>query len=223
MKISGLTYQFPKAATPIFQGLSFELLSPGVNFLIGQNGAGKTTLADVLTGLRPASGTIDLPRSALYINQHLPLLTSIRVEDVAQLILGVELGRFKLTFDELGSVVDSATLAFLQPIWHQRYGELSGGQRKLVQTLLFLQLKRELIVLDEPTAAVDRQNVELLFDVMARHPTCTYLMITHDVRDIAAVNDYRVLWLDQGQLTTMTPQVFQQTDRTAFITAFKTM
>ncbi|MRT44621.1 ABC transporter ATP-binding protein, partial [Xylella fastidiosa subsp. multiplex] len=80
---------------------------------------------------------------------------------------------------------------------------LSGGQRKLVQLLLFLQVDRELIVLDEPTAAVDRENVQLLFQIMQAHPERTYLMSTHDVRALHAFTDRDVLWLNDRQATAL--------------------
>ncbi|KZT89435.1 putative ABC transporter ATP bindingcomponent [Lactiplantibacillus plantarum] len=105
----------------------------------------------------------------------------------------------------------------------QHYGQLSGGQRKLVQLLLFLQVDRELIVLDEPTAAVDRENVQLLFQVMQAHPERTYLMITHDVRDLHAFTDYQVLWLNDRQVTTLSKRTFEAASAQAdFVALFKT-
>lgn len=222
MHIKHLSYTFPKAHQPFFDQVSFDLVSPGINFLIGHNGAGKTTLADILTGLRSASGTDELPTDAIYLNQSLPMLSSIRVRDVAQLVLGIETGQTHLSLANLTRRVDVATSAYLTPIWDQHYRELSGGQRKLVQLLLFLQVDRSLVVLDEPTAAVDRENVKLLFSVMAAHPQRTYLMITHDVRDIRAFTDYQVLWLRDRQITGMTPTEFRENSTNAdFLTAFQ--
>lgn len=222
LTIQHLSYTFPKQTKPLFQDLTVSLASPGINFLIGHNGAGKTTLADILTGLRPAvyQGTA-LPR-AIYLNQSLPVLASVRVRDVAKLVLGIEYGQRRLSLTDLRERADAATVAFLTPLWSRRYQELSGGQRKLVQLLLFLQVNRELIVLDEPTAAVDRENVQRLFVVMRAHPQRTYLMITHDVRDIRAFTDYRVLWLNQGKVTPLTPTQFvENAQRAAFLTAFQ--
>jgi len=223
MQVTHLSYQFPKAKQALFTDLNFQLQSPGVNFLIGQNGVGKTTLVDIITGLRSATGTIDCPPDAIYLNQQLPMLTSIRVCDVAKLVLGIERGRLHFQLTEFESWVDAPTYRFLKPIWQQHYGQLSGGQRKLVQLLLFMQVDRKLVVLDEPTAAVDRQNVQLLFEVMRSHPQRTYLMITHDVRDIQAFDDYQVLWLHDRQMTTLTKPEFERSDepQRAFITAFK--
>lgn len=224
MQVNHLAYTFPKAPKALFTDLSFNLQSPGVNFLIGQNGAGKTTLADIITGLRqPTTGTVEGSHDAIYLNQQLPMLTSIRVCDVAKLILGIEYGRLRFQLTDLEAWADAPTYQFLIPIWHQHYSQLSGGQRKLVQLLLFLQVDRQLIVLDEPTAAVDRQNVQLLFQVMQAHPQRTYLMITHDVRDIQAFTDYQVLWLHDRQMTTLTKAAFERSDeqQAPFIRAFK--
>lgn len=223
MRVAHLTYQFSKTGSPFFKDVSFQLKSPGVNFLIGQNGAGKTTLADIITGLRPAKGVLDLPKAAIYLNQQLPLLSSIRVRDVAQLVLGIEHGRLRLTTEQLQQFIDVQAYQFLAPLWDQHYGQLSGGQRKLVQLLLFLQVDRDLVVLDEPTAAVDRGNVQLLFQVMQAHPERTYLLITHDVRDLHAFADYQVLWLNQRQVTTLSKQAFETAGEQAeFVALFKT-
>lgn len=222
MQVNDLSYTFPHQATAFFDRLNFELKSPGVNFLVGHNGAGKTTLADILTGLRPANGTDDLPKDAIYLNQRLPMLSSIRVSDVAQLILGIEMGRLRLDHDQLMGRLDARTAAFLTPIWQTRYGQLSGGQRKLVQLLLFLQINRSLVVLDEPTAAVDRENVTMMFDVMRAHPQRTYLVITHDVRDVTAFEDYQLLWLDHHRIQSFDRTAFETaTTLPPFLTAFK--
>jgi len=200
MKIRHLNYTFPGAKQPFFTDLSFDLPEQQVNFLIGQNGAGKTTLADILLGLRPFEGSLTPLLTSLYLNQQLPMLTSIRVSDVAMLILGIETGQRHLTLDMLSAVVDGPTLAFLTPLWCKHYRELSGGQRKLVQLLLFLQVDRELVVLDEPTAMIDREHAAILFAVMRSHPERTYLVITHDARDLAVFPTYQVLWLADHQI-----------------------
>ncbi|MFB9770489.1 ATP-binding cassette domain-containing protein [Lactiplantibacillus modestisalitolerans] len=219
MNIQHLTYGFPRTKAVFFDDVSFSLQSPGVNFLIGENGAGKTTLADILTGSRPSN--LALTWQAIYLNQQLPMLSSVRVCDVAQLVLGIEYGERHLTLARLQKRVDAATLTFLTPLWQQRYGQLSGGQRKLVQLLLFLQVDRQLVVLDEPTAAIDRQNVQRLFAGMRAHSERTYLVITHDSRDVAAFDAFNVLWLHQHRIKCYQPQAFYQAAQTEpFLGAF---
>jgi len=225
MDIEQLTYTFPKAPQPFFKDLSFQLPEHQVNFLIGQNGAGKTTLVDILLGLRPFKGHITPTLTNIYLNQQLPMLTSIRVCDVAVLVLGIETGRRRLTLADLASLVDGPTLAFLTPIWERHYRELSGGQRKLVQLLLFLQVDRELVVLDEPTAMIDREHAATLFTVMRAHPDRTYLMITHDVRDLAAFPAYQVLWLADHQIKASVDRATFEAalPQSAFMQAFQTV
>ncbi|MFC6182106.1 ATP-binding cassette domain-containing protein [Lactiplantibacillus daowaiensis] len=225
MQIKNLSYTFPKTTQPFFDQLNFDLPEHQVNFLIGQNGAGKTTLADVLLGLRPHQGTITPTLSTLYLNQQLPMLAATRVSDVATLVLGVATGHRQLKLTDLAQWVDAPTIAFLTPLWHRHYGDLSGGERKLVQLLLFLQVDREFVVLDEPTAFIDRQHAATLFTVMRAHPDRTYLVITHDRRDIQAFNQYQVLWLADHQIKANwdAAQFAAQTDDSAFLQAFKTV
>ncbi|VDG24940.1 ATP-binding cassette domain-containing protein [Lactiplantibacillus mudanjiangensis] len=212
MQLKSVSYTFPRAKTPFFENLNLDLPEHQVNFLIGQNGAGKTTLADILLGLRPVTGEITPKLSTLYLNQKLPMLPAIRVCDVAALVLGVATGHVKLSLNDLEDLVDAPTLTFLTPIWEKHYSDLSGGQQKLVQLLLFLQVDRDLVVLDEPTAFIDRQHVATLFKVIKAHPQRTYLMITHDVRDIEAFEQYRVFWLADRQIK-------QSWDQTTFADA----
>ncbi|AVK60897.1 ABC transporter ATP-binding protein [Lactobacillus sp. CBA3605] len=223
MQIQQVSYTFPHAKQPFFDQLNFELPERQVNFLIGQNGSGKTTLADILVGLRPCQGTLTPKLTAIYLSQQLPMLTAIRVSDAAQLILGIEYGQVKVTLAQLTSRLDAPTLAFLTPLWHYRYHDLSGGQQKLVQLLLFLQLDRELVVLDEPTAFIDREHVGVLVKVIQAHPERTYLMITHDVRDVRAFSKYQVLWLADHKIkASLTRADFEAQAVTApFLQAFQ--
>lgn len=225
MQIRQLKYTFPKAQQPFFDGLNFDLVAHQLNFLIGQNGAGKTTLADILLGLRPAQGEITPQGSSIYLNQKLPMLAATRVCDVAQLVLGVATGQLRLSLTDLAERADAPTVAFLTPLWHRHYGNLSGGERKLVQLLLFLQVDRDLVVLDEPTAFVDRQHVATLFTVMREHPQRTYLLITHDVRDVTAFEQCQVLWLADRQIKASwtAAQFADHANDSEFLRAFKTV
>ena len=92
------------------------------------------------------------------------------------------------------------TSDFLQ----QDANTLSGGERQLVNTLRLLQLNPQVLLLDEPTAALDVDTsaklVHLLINWLRREPTRTLLWVTHDTQDIMPLADKH--WhMDAGVLT----------------------
>ncbi|WP_056980848.1 ABC transporter ATP-binding protein, partial [Lentilactobacillus parafarraginis] len=153
MEIRNLTYTFPRSKDPFFRDLNFTIADNEINFLVGRNGVGKTTLIDVILGLRQAKLKIDKTFSYVYINQTLPMLGSITVGEIANLVLGIEYGKYEIELGYLKDKIEEYSFSFLQKRWNKHYQELSGGERKLVQLVLFLQIKRDLVVLDEPTVS----------------------------------------------------------------------
>lgn len=128
------------------------------------------------------------------------MLGSITVGEIANLVLGIEYGKYEIELGYLKDKIEEYSFSFLQKRWNKHYQELSGGERKLVQLVLFLQIKRDLVVLDEPTAFLDRENVNNVFHVINANKDRTYLIITHDVRDLLLVNDYHLLSMDNHKI-----------------------
>lgn len=70
-----------------------------------------------------------------------------------------------------------------------------------MQILLFLQTNKSVVILDEPSAFVDRRNVKNIFDLINQKRTKqTFIIITHDVRDIRLVSTSNVSLLDSGTI-----------------------
>ncbi|MCF7523589.1 hypothetical protein L3X07_11095 [Levilactobacillus brevis] len=98
--------------------------------------------------------------------------------------------------------LDENTYAFLKQVWSKKYNELSGGEDKLLQLSLFLQSNKHFIVLDEPSASIDRRNVKRLFlTITQRLAQQTFLIVTHDVRDIRLAPESFVTILENGKVT----------------------
>lgn len=199
MLFNNISYAFNKKVG-FTKNLSFNLEEEKVNFLIGKNGSGKTTLIDIILGLRKSNITPLKAKDFIYINQMLPILDSIKVKDAAELVLGIEYGISNISLSFLEDKVDDYTYNFLKSNWDKRYSELSGGNQKLSQLLLFLQVDRKLVVLDEPTAFLDRQNAMKLFNVIKKHSNRTYLIVTHDIRDLRAFEQFRVVFLEDAKV-----------------------
>jgi ABC-2 type transport system ATP-binding protein len=168
--------------------------------LVGPNGAGKTTLLHLAVGLlRPSAGTIavlgESPKSASAQLARIGFLAQDS-PTYARLTVGQHL--------QMG--------AWLNPRWdtgfaagrveelgldrNQRSGTLSGGQRAQLALTLAVAKRPELLVLDEPVAALDplarREFLQTLMGVVAADGVSVVLS-SHLIADLASVCDYLVV------------------------------
>lgn len=211
MKIHQLNYQH-KNGTQLFQGLDYQVQDQAVNFLIGKNGVGKSTLLDIFMGLRKADcdKDYDLGNDYVYISQFLPMLGKIPCKEVAQLILGVIHKRIQISLEDLKAIFPAPVYDFYAEKWDQYYFQLSGGEQKLFQIFLFLTSNKRLYVLDEPTASLDRRNVGLLFELIKGLHGKTFLIVTHDFRDLKIFDEYYLTILEPNQGTFMDRHRFEE-------------
>ncbi|MFJ6611971.1 ABC transporter ATP-binding protein [Streptomyces sp. NPDC091289] len=167
--------------------------------LVGPNGAGKSTLLQLACGLlTPTSGTIEVlggrPASSAaqlarvgFVAQDTPTYAALSVAD--HLRLGA---RLNPTWDARlaeGRIRDLG----LDP--GQRVGRLSGGQRAQVALTLAVSKRPDLLILDEPVAALDplarREFLQGLMEYVAEHGT-TVILSSHLVSDLERVCDHLI-------------------------------
>lgn len=185
----------------ILHGISVDVEPGSVVGIIGKNGAGKTTLMDVLLGFSPAtSGS-----SRLFGHDSFTLPGEIRgrIGFVPQQdeLVGMLDGRqhVEMTAALLGrwnrELTDRLQKAWELPM-DRVVQKLSGGERQKLSILLALGHEPQLLVLDEPVAALDpiarRQFLQELL-VIAGSPGRTVLFSTHIVSDLERVADQ--IWI----------------------------
>ncbi|MFN4329416.1 MAG: ABC transporter ATP-binding protein [Limnobacter sp.] len=189
--------------------VSLNLNAGQLTGLLGPNGAGKTTLISLLAGLlQPASGTIWLGGEAL--NQLGPVART-RMGFVFQ---SVSLDRFMTVQDNLhfagglqgmGREACSQRIAALNsvfplaPLLKRSVASLSGGQRRLVDIARALMHNPALLVLDEPTTALDVPSKHTVWQTLNRlkcDTGLTILVATH-LMDEASTCD-QVVFLREG-------------------------
>lgn len=186
---------------------SGTLLSGQVTVLTGASGSGKSVLLRVLAGLLPMSGgTVRLDdgtSSNVYhdIHETAPVLWRKQVALLAQhpqLLDGSVLENLQMpyqlhahqsqTFDRDWHVAQLEHLDRSADFLQQDAKHLSGGERQLVNTLRLLQFNPQVLLLDEPTAALDMgtsaQLVNLLINWLHADAQRTLLWVTHDTKDI---------------------------------------
>jgi energy-coupling factor transport system ATP-binding protein len=168
------------------------LISTGQRIaIVGHNGAGKTTLSRLLTGLRKAtSGTIisNVRKPALMLQK--PSLGFITDSVASEIGFGQELNSA-----EIQAILVKFDLERLQK---RSPFELSGGEQRRLALAIALTGNPDLLVLDEPTAGLDAEQVNILKFVLDAFPQ-TLITITHDFRIIGRYIRTMLL-LNSGEL-----------------------
>jgi len=215
LSMSGITKSFPGVRA--LDGVDLDVQAGEVHCLLGQNGAGKSTLIKVLAGAhQPDTGTIRWrgeevtlrsPIAAMRLGiatiyQELDLVEHLSVAE------NVHLGH-ELTaagFVVRGKAARASTAALLKRLGHPEIdparlvGELSAAQQQIVSMARALSHDVRLIVMDEPSAALDPDEVDNLFrivgDLTAEGVAVVY--ISHRLEEIRRIGD-RVTVLKDGR------------------------
>jgi ATP-binding cassette subfamily B protein len=176
IRFEGVEFVYPGAASPALSGIDLHV-KPGQSLaLVGQNGSGKTTLIKLLTRLyQPSQGRILLDGLDLREWDETTLRQRIGVifQDFAryQMLVGENIGAGDVrAFDDEGrwraaaaqglaaDFVDTLPQGYHTQLgkWFKDGRELSGGQwQKIALARAFMRNEADILVLDEPTAAID--------------------------------------------------------------------
>ena len=165
--------------------------------LIGASGSGKTTLLRILAGLEKANtGTVLVPEVRTVVYQEPRLIASMKVW--RNVVIG--LPRQEATRARATAALREVGLEIHADAWP---GTLSGGEAQRVALARALVREPQLLLLDEPFAALDaltRLRMQaLVADLCARHSPGV-LLVTHDVEEAILLAD-RVLALDDGRIS----------------------
>jgi len=191
-------------STPVLDRFSLAIRAGEVTALLGPNGAGKTTTVGLLTGrLQPDAGTarlfgLDPTRPAARMRMGVMLQTAglpdvLSVTEVVTLQSGY--------YADPRPVAETLAIASLTDLAQRRCGALSGGQARRVQYALAICGRPALLVLDEPTAAMDRASRQALWATVraAADDGTAVLLTSHDLEEADALAD-RVLVMNHGRI-----------------------
>lgn len=211
LEAENLSYCYETGA-PVLQQVSFQI-SPGETVgLIGANGAGKSTLLRLMVGLlegyegtlHVAGGSVEKKRyreirekvGYVFQDSESQLFLSTVYEDVAFGPLNYGYPR-----EEVEQRVMSALISVhMEECRDRQIYRLSGGQKKLAALATVLAMSPEVILLDEPSVALDPRNRRNLGKVL-NEMSCTKVIASHDLEFLKDTCD-RVLLLYQGRIQT---------------------
>jgi ABC-2 type transport system ATP-binding protein len=185
-------------------GLSLDLRAGETVALLGPNGAGKSTSLDMLLALRkPTSGTIRMFGSDPYhavktghvgaMLQSGGLMPEVTVRELITLVAGLH--------PRPEPIATTMRRAGIESIADQRVDRLSGGQKQRVRFALAIAGECELIVLDEPTTAMDVETRQRFWASMKKEVAegKTLLFATHYLEEADQAAD-RILVINRGRL-----------------------
>jgi zinc transport system ATP-binding protein len=177
----------------VLENVNLDIAPNDFIWIVGPNGGGKTTLIKLLLGLiRPKRGRVSIFGSPVekcrervgYMPQHahLDLRFPVTVLDVAlmgRLNSGYRPGGYSA--EDREAALRALAAVSLNTLLDRQLGELSGGQQRRLLIARALACSPDLLVLDEPTANLDRLVERELFDILRDlSKQMTVIMVSHD-------------------------------------------
>ncbi|MBN6188085.1 sugar ABC transporter ATP-binding protein [Aneurinibacillus sp. BA2021] len=206
IEMKGISKAFGKVS--VLKDVSFSLEKGEIHALMGENGAGKSTLMKILTGIyqkdegsirvRGQEVNVSSPKEAeqlgiAVIHQELNIIPQLTVME------NMFLGR-DLCYGKTGILrtreMKKRTQAYLEKLGvhidpDMEAGRLSIGQQQMIEIARALSLNAEVLIMDEPTAALTEREIEALFKVMRelRAQGVGIVYVSHRMEEIFAICD----------------------------------
>jgi ABC-type sugar transport system ATPase subunit len=222
--------------TAALAGVDFDVMPGEIHALVGENGAGKSTLIRILAGVhRPDRGTVEVdgrtcrfagPQAAIAagivtIPQELRLVPTLGVaENIAlgdlpvRRLLGlipcIDRARMRAEARRVLAQLDFA------PDLDAPAGSMSFAERQLVMIAKALRRRCRVLILDEPTAALEKREIDRLFAVLARmkEQGTAVIYISHRLGEVVALAD-RCTILRDGRVAAVARRGAFDADRLA--------
>ncbi len=209
LKTEKLSFSYDRD-TKVIDGIDFALGSGESVGIIGHNGAGKSTFLRLLVGLETVDGgTVEICGKKLgkdTIREIRKNIGYVFQDSDNQLFMpsvmeDVMFGPLNYGMDRQEAIKQSAQILKDMGIYHLKdkpVYKLSGGEKKLVSIATILSMSCDVMLLDEPSVALDPQNRKLLADTL-NGISCAKLIASHDL-DFVWDTCQKVIILKNGRI-----------------------
>lgn len=216
-ELTNVSYSYPSALRPALDGISLDVAEGALFALLGPNGSGKSTLLRVMLGeLSTSSGGVtyagrpsdswgrrEIATQIAFVPQAEPMAFPMTVRAL------VEMGRYPHTgiLGRMGphdreAIDEAMERAGVAELGGRSIRNLSGGERQRVRIARALAQEPKILVLDEPTAALDLHFEMETFELMrelTEERAFTVVVATHNL-NLAARYATRLLLLAEGRI-----------------------
>ena len=178
---------------------------------LGDNGSGKTTLLKIISGLLEVEGIKTsgcsnfekMQKQAVYVHQNPLLLKGSVLYNIA---FGLKLKKETAIERKVAEALETVGLKGFEK---RKNKQLSGGEIQRIALARALVLKPKVLLLDEPTANVDKESVLLISKVLRKIQHNTTIIISSHDEKFAYHNSDEIIRLDKGKIISTSENVFK--------------
>lgn len=205
VRVAGITQRYQNGSkTPLtaLEDIHVQIRAGEFVCIVGPSGCGKSTLLHMIAGLmKPSEGEVwindrrveNTGTDRILIFQELGLFPWLTVAQNVE--FGMRHGKRMDKRERRARVAEYLKLVHLGQFADSYIHQLSGGMRQRVALARALASEPDVLLMDEPFAALDAQTRDLLHDELEKiwaHTGCTIMFVTHNVREAVRLGD-RVL------------------------------
>ena len=207
IEFRNVTFSYGEA--PVVENLSFSIQKGETVGLIGANGAGKSTIMKLMLGLITGSGEIKvdgLPMNKENLGEIRKKIGFVLQDSDNQMFMPTVYEdmifgprNYGLSKEETDRRVDAVLAQLgLQSLKHRYNHKISGGEKRMAAIATILAMEPEMILMDEPSTALDPVNRRTVINTINRLPQ-TKLIASHDL-DMILDTCQRVILLSHGAI-----------------------
>jgi ATP-binding cassette, subfamily B, bacterial PglK len=207
LELRDLSFSFPDSTDPVLIDINLEIKS-GLQYAIaGESGSGKTTLTEIILGLLPpSSGQRIVPINSFlkfgYVPQETPIMSGTIEQNVA-----MNWNPSEINYDLVSKIIKASHLEELAKSFASRTKSsktttpmLSGGQRQRLGIARALYRQSNLLILDEPTSAMDSGLEQLFVEMLQKLKlTTTTIIVAHRLTTVRAADI--IIYLENGRIS----------------------